>query len=571
MKPIHRGVVQVETVRLHGIVRLKETQLPVPQRINVLVGKNNSGKSLLLRQLSRILVSDKTGYFLNGIINSSFSISRTPPELDADVLARLTVGLPISISAGGVHEDFRHTLAKRLLQYGIRSNLAAIVSNVANCVPTAELLPLFPYSRVLRVHAERDVLPEDLSKSVSRPSDRRPQIDEMGKGLTSLLTFVQNDKNEDWRKESALLLDALNSILEPSQKLQSIVCRQTDSPISGFAGTWEVFMEHQDGRLVALSESGSGMKTILLIATLFALNAPTHVDIDDDETPRIWIFEELENNLHPNLLRRLLGFVDNNMTGYDILYLSTHSSIVLDYFAGRDDACVLKVTEDAKVEVVETHFHRHDLLGELGHRPSDLLQANGIIWVEGPSDRTYINKWLDLYSKGEFVEGVHYQCAFFSGALLSHVEFSDSELSVEEFANLLRLNSNVFLVTDSDVDTNRPTIKKAVERVCLKDEGLRENYWITTGTTIEHYIPAVVLAQVLGIPNLPPLEPTEPFWLEAGDCYVKSHTKRKSFNKVEFARQVAEKLRLEDLEQVSDWKKNMDRLVAAIRKWNFMD
>lgn len=32
-----------------------------------------------------------------------------------------------------------------------------------------------------------------------------------------------------------------------------------------------------------------------------------------------------------------------------------------------------------------------DALDDLGVKASDLLQANGIIWVEGPSDRAYIH------------------------------------------------------------------------------------------------------------------------------------------------------------------------------------
>jgi predicted ATP-dependent endonuclease of OLD family len=31
---------------------------------------------------------------------------------------------------------------------------------------------------------------------------------------------------------------------------------------------------------------------------------------------------------------------------------------------------------------------------ELGMRASDLVQANTVIWVEGPSDRIYVRHWL---------------------------------------------------------------------------------------------------------------------------------------------------------------------------------
>ena len=34
----------------------------------------------------------------------------------------------------------------------------------------------------------------------------------------------------------------------------------------------------------------------------------------------------------------------------------------------------------------------YDVLDDLGAKASDIFQSNGIIWVEGPSDRIYIKK-----------------------------------------------------------------------------------------------------------------------------------------------------------------------------------
>ena len=48
--------------------------------------------------------------------------------------------------------------------------------------------------------------------------------------------------------------------------------------------------------------------------------------------------------------------------------------------------------EYATTTKVETHFDRFSVVSELGLKPSDLLQANGIIWVKGPSDRVYLNR-----------------------------------------------------------------------------------------------------------------------------------------------------------------------------------
>lgn len=65
------------------------------------------------------------------------------------------------------------------------------------------------------------------------------------------------------------------------------------------------------------------------------------------------------------------------------------------------------------------------MLEGLGVRPSDLCLAAGLVWVEGPSDRTYLNRWLSLWCKDNhcihepFEENIHYAYAMYGGALLS--------------------------------------------------------------------------------------------------------------------------------------------------------
>ena len=60
-------------------------------------------------------------------------------------------------------------------------------------------------------------------------------------------------------------------------------------------------------KLIALSQSGSGLKTILL--TLLNLLV---VPIIEEKSDRYFTFafEELENNMHPALLRKLLSYIE---------------------------------------------------------------------------------------------------------------------------------------------------------------------------------------------------------------------------------------------------------------------
>lgn len=83
-----------------------------------------------------------------------------------------------------------------------------------------------------------------------------------------------------------------------------------------------------------------------------------------------------------------------------------HPAALLDY----ERAVIFSVkasAEGMKVAPATTPAQLWTVCADLGYRPSDLLQANAIIWVEGPSDRIYINHWLDQQAP-DLVEGIDY-------------------------------------------------------------------------------------------------------------------------------------------------------------------
>ena len=57
---------------------------------------------------------------------------------------------------------------------------------------------------------------------------------------------------------------------------------------------------------------------------------------------------------------------------------------------------VKKEDELIKLNALDNILGKKGCLDDIGIKASDILQSNGIIWVEGPSDRIYINKWIDF-------------------------------------------------------------------------------------------------------------------------------------------------------------------------------
>jgi predicted ATP-dependent endonuclease of OLD family len=142
--------------------------------------------------------------------------------------------------------------------------------------------------------------------------------------------------------------------------------------------------------------------------------------------------------------RKLLTYLRENTDNQ--YFISTHSAALLD----ADGANVYHVAHDGSasyVTLVEEERERHAVCTSLGYRPSDLLQANCVIWVEGPSDRYYLRHWIFAVAP-DLLEGVHYSIMFYGGRLLSHLTVNDEV--VDDFIGLQRLNRRVVVVMDSD-------------------------------------------------------------------------------------------------------------------------
>ena len=323
--------------------------------------------------------------------------------------------------------------------------------------------------------------------------------------------------------------------------------------------------------MIPLSKSGSGLKTVILVL----LNLLVVPEIETKEKSQFtFAFEELENNLHPALLRRLFQYLETYAVNEKAkIFLTTHSSIALDFFGVSDNAQVIRVLHDgesARTETVHTHSNLIKIVSELGSRPSDLLQANGLIWVEGPSDRIYLNHWIKLYTEdrpqGPFREGRDYQCVFYGGALLAKVQFTSPEDGdeVAELANLFQINHNLVVVCDGDQEAEGSELKQRVERIREEVEKIDGTHiWITDAKEIENYLPGSVLSEVTRLPSLP-----DPEKHECWESYTEKNMGRKSIDKVALASSSTQYVTGEVMEGRFDWKEQMEQIVERIDSWN---
>jgi putative ATP-dependent endonuclease of the OLD family len=199
-------------------------------------------------------------------------------------------------------------------------------------------------------------------------------------------------------------------------------------------------------------------------------------------------------------------------------------------------------------------------------RASDLLQANGIVWVEGPSDRLYVNRWIELETDGLLKEGTHYQCVYYGGRLLAHLSADSPDVPVAEVVQILRVNRNAAIIIDSDRENETDRLSETKERLLAEIADIGGVGWVTDGREIENYLPLAAIktkhANALAGPGryvrfLDYLENMEP---GAGRKFTKS--------KVLFAEAIVPAITKESLSTTLDLVERLKEVVAAIRSWN---
>ncbi|UCE58939.1 MAG: AAA family ATPase [Phycisphaerales bacterium] len=466
--------------------------LDLSQQLNVVIGKNNSGKSNIRRALEWFTehadwFAPETGDYsqdpidIHQVVNPEakpgakleLSVTFTPEEarsmLESTCRAPLPDGLLKSACDGfsqGIELAFDYRWSgrddrKRKVRWSGQGPIDGVF-NPKGLLLAPEVLPLWKQ------------LKNDLRARI---------VERVSEGITILSGWrkLSDDKVEqlsEWKAPSTSDYDKLRDferiqrLFQRATRLENAtlfpMIQKTVSQKKALNIKWR-------GRYLPIESFGDGIRHLLLMAFEFA-RVSGHV----------FVVEEPETHLHPELQRHLMAIIKKDEDNQFIM--TTHSPVLLD--AGRAEA-VYRVEyngDESTVSRCNTTGDLYDVLDDLDVRASDLLQANMVIWVEGPTDRMFLKKCFELL-RSDLVEKIDYQIVCYGGKLRSHVAFDEGNALV----NLLALSRHVAMVCDSDKRTEQDDIdetKKRLEEECKNANGY---YWITAGREIENYFPDSVL------------------------------------------------------------------------------
>jgi predicted ATP-dependent endonuclease of OLD family len=539
-------------------------------RINLIIGKNNAGKSSLLDVVEAVT---KIRYEFD---RSTWRDHQQPEIVFHSTISEdaITKTFPSNVSDGpinGSHRRYGQQFTGKPITWR-KVGAARVTAQLINCndadinPPLSEAgeygerlsfnmpIPL-EGKRFRRVLAERDIVPE-------RDERNNAEILPNGTGITTAIQQFINRSNLPSEVVEKDLLNALNEIFAHDTTFTDIVCQIHDSN-----NMWEIYLEEENKGRIALSKSGSGLKSVItVLSCLFLLPKIEKKNLSD----YIFGFEELENNIHPALLRRLNEYIYQSSVKNNFIYfLTTHSNVMIDQFSKQKDAQILHITQtDASTQctTAKTYVDNNGILDDLDVRASDLLQANGVIWVEGPSDRVYLNRWIQLWSDGKLKEGTHYQIIFYGGRLLSHLS-AETPGFVKDRISMLSANRNAIILIDSDKRSQDANINNTKQRIQDEFEELGAICWITTGKEIENYIPSSVVDKYWALENSAQVGQYSSFFNHL-DELKKGEGKRFSAKKHLLAEELVSHMNLECMKDILDIDEQMKGICTRIYSWN---
>lgn len=165
-----------------------------------------------------------------------------------------------------------------------------------------------------------------------------------------------------------------------------------------------------------------------------------------DSRMKVLFLDEPEAHLHPGAVVAMLQHILKN---FDVqLIVASHSTPVATL--GAEYGVVHFWTDErgaTQTRPLRSGFEQRALLAELGVEPGHLFLARHVLWVEGPSDVVVLGAALKALDPS-LVRGRDYSFAIYGGAAGAgmSLDLDDDEAIV----NLLRISMNPIVIHDSD-------------------------------------------------------------------------------------------------------------------------
>jgi AAA15 family ATPase/GTPase len=237
--------------------------------------------------------------------------------------------------------------------------------------------------------------------------------------------------------------------------------------------------------------------------------------------------EEPELHLHPELARKFFGIL-KEISEQTQIFVTTHSTIFVDQADLQNTWLVRKSNKDTNVSRLSESKDLRNVLFELGFRPSDIFYADGVIFVEGPSDRVVFPTWARKIGIDFEEFGISFIPTYGKASGRYHLTVWTEATE----------NTGIpyYFILDKDAEKEAKKLSKKLET--------GENLFLLKKGGIEEYYPIDRIIDALG---------------KVYDISIEEEEKRKLVNPKDKA---IEQLILSKKKEVAGWKVEIGRIVA---------
>lgn len=262
--------------------------------------------------------------------------------------------------------------------------------------------------------------------------------------------------------------------------------------------------------------------------------------------------DEMELHLYPALQKNILKQIKNR-TINNQFFISTHSNIFISMPLNQKIFSIKKIENSTNVELKTTTLELYKILDDLGVKASDILQSNGVIWVEGPSDSIIIQNFL---RKNNVPQNDLDQISFvfYGGASIRRIKFEE----------LLNLNRNCVVIQDSDKSYECEQLKEGKLWVKEKCNDLKIHCWTTKRREIENYFSINSIKKF--IKNHPRIRFNLPInFNDYSD--IETTIRNYSKDKPGYAREIVNYMTKKEIEDDKELLKELNKIKKLIYMW----
>ena len=476
---------KIEKIRITNFRSIKKIEIEKVESLLFLVGRNNAGKSNILKALNT--------FFTNKISNDDF------PKEDKEATCEITVKfsditenirnflqLDSKKNTLEVKKIFTGTGIPQILLEG--KELGDYRENNEPIKEYREIfqnqLPLFYYIPALRnLKNEETWKSNSLIKGLLEPviketTETHESVDQY---LSKIKELIQKESEELQEKVNEFLQDKLDDFKHLDIEITDVnITLQTQLNVTNSLE-----------QIIQASEQGAGTQNFILLALA------QYYAYSKANRPLILAFEEPEISLHPQGQRKILVAIQELLeisTQVQVL-LTTNSSVMLGQEAGN---IVLVKKKGVNTEIQLINKELQEVVDELGLTGGDIFQSDALIVVEGRSDYLILKEWAKKYAQKNTKSPWNIlRITFF------HLDgtYGIKEYKEEDFKQLA-LCSNLFAIMDSDREKETDEPSENIKEAKRKIEKSGGKAFILTYRTIESYFDEEIVKKVLGIDYL---------------------------------------------------------------------